>query len=256
MDQSSSANSPALRRAARRQATYDELIALARRFLREGRALSLRGIATEMGLTAPALYRYVDSHAALQKALVEAIYDDVLGELNAAADAWPTECPRQRLLASIVAFRSWALTAPEEFRLVFGQPKQGWDSAEDESLPRAIRFFVHFMVCLARLHEMGEVAMSAPDSLPEHATREVGRFLDAWGTQEDVPPAPPALWWDGLRDWIVVCGVLRMEVDGLVPSRAVRDASLFRDTLCCIGMRAGGKEEQVRRSVDVAFGLA
>ena len=48
------------RRERQRQATYDEIVTVARRLLREGDAISLRAIAQEMGMTPPALYRYID----------------------------------------------------------------------------------------------------------------------------------------------------------------------------------------------------
>ena len=74
-------------------------------------------------MTAPALYRYVDSHAALQEALSASILDDVLVRVQEAASAWPAQRHGHRLVASLVAFRNWALDRPEEFRLVFGRPR-------------------------------------------------------------------------------------------------------------------------------------
>ena len=50
------------RRERQRAATYDEIVTVARRLLGGPEPLSLRAIAAEMGLTAPALYRYVDSY--------------------------------------------------------------------------------------------------------------------------------------------------------------------------------------------------
>ena len=56
---------PALtRRERHRQATYDEIVSVARALLRSSSTdLSLRAVAAEMGMTPPALYRYVDSYA-------------------------------------------------------------------------------------------------------------------------------------------------------------------------------------------------
>ena len=53
------------RRERQRQATFDEIVEVSRRLLREGEDVSIRAVAQEMGLTPPALYRYVDSHADL-----------------------------------------------------------------------------------------------------------------------------------------------------------------------------------------------
>ncbi|MGH3362154.1 MAG: TetR/AcrR family transcriptional regulator, partial [Nocardioides sp.] len=50
------------RRERQREATYDEIVRTARALLAEGEELSLRAVAGRMGMTAPALYRYVGSY--------------------------------------------------------------------------------------------------------------------------------------------------------------------------------------------------
>ena len=47
------------RRERQREATYDEIVGASRELLAEGAELSLRAVAGRMGMTAPALYRYV-----------------------------------------------------------------------------------------------------------------------------------------------------------------------------------------------------
>lgn len=65
------ADVPATRRARQRAQTTDEIKALARRQLADGGtgALSLRGIAREMGMAPAALFRYFETQAALITAL-------------------------------------------------------------------------------------------------------------------------------------------------------------------------------------------
>ena len=50
---------PVTRRERQREATYDEIVAVSAQLLAEGADLSLRAVAGRMGMTAPALYRYV-----------------------------------------------------------------------------------------------------------------------------------------------------------------------------------------------------
>ncbi|HUD76992.1 MAG TPA: helix-turn-helix domain-containing protein, partial [Streptosporangiaceae bacterium] len=66
------AASPPSRRDRLRAATIEEIIATARRLLVQSgpEAVSLRAIAREMGMTAPALYRYFDSHQELLRHVV------------------------------------------------------------------------------------------------------------------------------------------------------------------------------------------
>ena len=53
------------RREKQREATYDEIVRASRELLAEGAELSLRAVAAKMGMTAPALYRYVASYQEL-----------------------------------------------------------------------------------------------------------------------------------------------------------------------------------------------
>ena len=53
------------RRERQREATYDEIVRVSADLLDEGAELSLRAVATRMGMTAPALYRYVANYQEL-----------------------------------------------------------------------------------------------------------------------------------------------------------------------------------------------
>ncbi|MFC5996073.1 TetR/AcrR family transcriptional regulator [Pseudonocardia hispaniensis] len=86
------------------------------------KALTLRAIAAELGLTAPALYRYFPSRAALVSAVCEDICADLARDLRALIDRVPPNDPQERMLAAFRGFRTWALRHRAEFTLVFGAP--------------------------------------------------------------------------------------------------------------------------------------
>src|SRR6266487_3840205 len=68
-----------------RAATSQEIVQTARRLLVEQgiAAVSLRAIAREMGMTAPALYRYYESHEELLRHLVAEIFTELADYLHA-----------------------------------------------------------------------------------------------------------------------------------------------------------------------------
>ncbi|MGI8994826.1 MAG: TetR/AcrR family transcriptional regulator, partial [Nocardioidaceae bacterium] len=107
------------RRERQRQATYEEIVEVSRRLLPSGDVLSLRAVAAEMGMTAPALYRYVDSHQELLLLVCRSIFRDVVDTLVAARDRQPDDDPAAQILASAISFRQWALSHREEFGLLF-----------------------------------------------------------------------------------------------------------------------------------------
>src|SRR5215212_11269202 len=118
---------PLSRRDRVRADTVREIKQTARRVLVEQGVdgLALRAVAREMGMTAPALYRYFDSREHLVEHVVADLYDELTGVLEAARDdARPATAPIQ-LLACSRAFRRWATTHHAEFGLLFGSAGDG-----------------------------------------------------------------------------------------------------------------------------------
>jgi hypothetical protein len=82
-----------------------------------------------MGMTASALYRYVDGHAALLDRLTASFFDELVGELRCAVPAVApglvtVETVQVDLLAASRAFRRWSVAHPREFSLMFGPHEQ------------------------------------------------------------------------------------------------------------------------------------
>ncbi|GLW62309.1 TetR family transcriptional regulator [Actinomadura rubrobrunea] len=108
-----------------RAATVAEISQIARRILVEQgpQALTLRAIAREMGMTAPALYRYFDSREHLIRYVVGALFQDLTAELTRAIGA--AGDLDGKFLAAARAFRRWALKHRREYELLFGAPVPG-----------------------------------------------------------------------------------------------------------------------------------
>ncbi|MFI7646417.1 TetR/AcrR family transcriptional regulator [Micromonospora sp. NPDC049460] len=121
------------RRERLRTATVAEIKDGARRLLVTGgvEAVSLRAIARDMGMTAPAIYRYFPSLEALVAALAGDLYDELRLRLEAARDDAGAE-PVDQLLAMGRAFRSWSVAHPTEFGLMFGARAPGLDVFVDD----------------------------------------------------------------------------------------------------------------------------
>ena len=95
-----SAASPPSRRDRLRAATIEEIIQTARRLLVASgpEAVSLRAIAREMGMTAPGLYRYFDSHEELLRHVCASIFTELGEDIHQAIQVavLPPGCPRSR----------------------------------------------------------------------------------------------------------------------------------------------------------------
>jgi AcrR family transcriptional regulator len=106
-----------------RAATIDEIKGTALRLLREhGSDLRFADIAREMGMTAPALYRYFSDRDELLSALMVDGFAEMQEALTSALEAVdPADLPA-RVRAAAVAYRAFAKADPSRFSLLFGLP--------------------------------------------------------------------------------------------------------------------------------------
>ena len=110
-----------------RAATIDEIKATAVRMLRErGPDLRFADIAREMGMTAPALYRYFSDRDELLAALMVDGFRELSDALTAALATPPPDDLAGRIRAAAVAYREFAKADPSRFSLLFGLPNPGF----------------------------------------------------------------------------------------------------------------------------------
>ena len=132
--------------------------------------MSLRAIAREMGMTAPGLYRYFDSHEVLLRHvcaehLHRARRGHPPGHRGRARRPGPHDGATKltvKMVAACHEFRRWALNHQAEFGLLFGVPLPGlddgqYDVADECALAFAGTFFTLFL----------ELWTKAPFPVPE-----------------------------------------------------------------------------------------
>lgn len=110
--------------------------------------VSLSGIARELGLTSPAMYRYVAS----RDDLVSQLLADALEDLTAAMESGVarTRSPRAALAAAAGAYRAWALANPVRYQLCMSAPARGYQPP-DEVVERGYRSLGVLVTAIARL---------------------------------------------------------------------------------------------------------
>jgi len=89
-------------------------------------ALSLNAIARRLGLTGPALYRYVSGRDELIRLLLLEAFDGFAAALHDARRAAPT--PEEGLRRSAEAYRAWAGQNPMRYQLMMGDALRGFDA--------------------------------------------------------------------------------------------------------------------------------
>lgn len=196
-------------------------------------ALSLRAVAREMGLTAPALYRYYDDRDALLTALIVDGYTSLGDDLEAARDAAPD--PRARIAAMSLAYRRWAVRHPHEFALVFGAPVPGYAAPEDGPTHEAgKRFGSVFLEVFAQVHARTGFAVPPTD----HRTPRLDAELAAW--KHGPAPLPAGAMQVFLACWARLHGLISLEVFGHLTWVELSDPeALFRAELATMMVELG-----------------
>lgn len=203
---------PLTRRDRVRAATVSEIKETARRLLvADGvDGLSLRAIARDMGMTAPALYRYFPSREDLVLGLIAELYGELVRTMEQARDAEGPDDAPARLTAVSRAFRLWALAHPREFGLLFGSPMPGIDVEEDEQGPanqESTRFGQVFGELVARIYLARPFPIPAEDDIDPRLRAELQDWCDAFPVELPVGVAQVFL-----SCWIRLYGMVAMEV--------------------------------------------
>ncbi len=235
--------SPVSRRERLRDATMAEIKATARRHLVDGgpEALSLRAVARDMGVTAPALYRYVDSRDDLLTEVIADLYDDLTSALEVARDAEPPGAIGPRLVAASWALRTWALAHPTEFGLLFGSPLPGYAAPSGGvAHDAARRFGMVYAALFGQLWEQRPFPCARTEDLDPELARQLAAYADSLGS-----PLPPGAVKVFLECWVRLYGLVCMEVFGHLRF-ALDDAEpMFADMLRENGIALGFSELEV-----------
>jgi len=117
-----------------RAATIEEIKSTAVRLLREkGSDLHFADIAREMGMTAPALYRYFADRDELLSELMVDGFREMSEVLTDALDSAEPDDLAARIRAAALAYREFARADPSRFSLLFGLPNPGFGRHSEHS---------------------------------------------------------------------------------------------------------------------------
>ena len=150
--------------------------------------LSLRAIARELKITAPAIYNYYPRLDDLITALIVDAFQSLADAMQASVSAVDEQAYRERILAMSLAYRQWAVEHPIDFQLIYGNPIPGYAAPPEITVPLARRPFLDLFQTFLAAWQQGTLEIPAaylavPASIRAHVA--------GWQAQTGVElPAP------------------------------------------------------------------
>lgn len=184
-------------------------------------ALSLRSIARELGITAPAIYNYFADRDALVTALIVDAYTS-LGESQIEAIAVLPEADlRARFKALGLAYREWAITHSQRYQLIFGTPIPNYVAPDDVTFPAAAHAIVPLATTIQALYSSGQLRAERLTPM----TPALKSMLEAWQKTE---PADLEVLYLTIVVWSRVHGLVMLEIGNHIPPVIADMGEIFR----------------------------
>ncbi len=191
-------------------------------------SLSLRGIARELGITAPAIYNYFQRRDDLVTALIIDAYTSFGDWQINARDAVPQDNPAGRMTAIGLAYRNWARTHPQRYQLIFGTPIPGYVAPLEKVFPFAARSLGVLVSVVEALRAAGQLNA---DDFPKVAVGYEAAF-STWknyGGEADVLSLSVAV-----LIWSHVHGLVSLEIANNQPPFGINGDALYLYELALI----------------------
>ena len=212
------------RRARRRAQSEQEILTLARTVVAESgaEALTLRGLATRLGMAPSGVHYYFASRDDLVAAVVTCTFHDLAASVEAATAALPQEEQLARWTVGAIAYARWAADQPELFELAHSRATTRLKSVPG-LLDAKNRVAQALMTPLLAAASSGRARPPAAVTAAVPLVREpLQQWAQAIGTDlpEDVRLA-------ALLTYIALQGHVLLVLSGSLPAELLRDDALL-----------------------------
>lgn len=184
-------------------------------------ALSLRAIARELKITAPAIYNYFPDRDALVTALIIDAYTSFGDWQLEARDAVSADDTHSKLEAIGLAYRNWAHTYPQRYQLIFGTPIPGYEAPKEKVFPSSARSISALFSVVEEIRVAGKLRV---DSVPTVNDR-YRAYYEQWRTYAG--EVHPFSLFVAMVIWARVHGIVSLEIQGNLPPFGEKGDALY-----------------------------
>jgi AcrR family transcriptional regulator len=186
-------------------------------------SLSLRAIARELKITAPAIYNYFPSRDHLATALVVDAYTSLGDSQKLILDNLSKKNSATRFFALGVAYRDWAVTYPQRYQLIFGTPIPDYDAPDDTTMPAAAWALLPLIETIQIIYNEGALRVEEFAKL----TPKLKSMLEAW-KQFTGNNVENEVLYTAYVIWSRVHGLVMLELGRQLPSFFTDPGEIFR----------------------------
>ncbi len=200
-------------------------------------ALSLRAIARELKITAPAIYNYFPSRDHLVTALIVDAYTSLGDSQKSTLENVSKKDGATRFSALGIAYRDWAVTYPQRYQLIFGTPIPDYDAPEDITTPAAAWALLPLIETVQALYNEGNLRVERLAKL----SAKLKSMLETW-KQFAGSTVETEVLYVAYVVWSRVHGLVMLELGGQLPSFFTDPGELFhREIATMINQYVGEK---------------
>lgn len=185
-------------------------------------ALSLRAIARELNITAPAIYNYFADRDALVTALIIDAHISFGNSQLAARDALPEIAHIERLKAIGMSYRQWAITHPQRYQLIFGTPIPGYQVPLMEVLPSAARSLSALVSVIEQLRGANKLQTAGYPNVQPGYEQQFEMWTSFAGNYDILSLAVSMLIWSRVH------GLVSLEISNNMPPFGVNGDALYQ----------------------------
>jgi AcrR family transcriptional regulator len=185
-------------------------------------ALSLRAIARELKITAPAIYNYFPSRDDLVSALIVDAFTSLGNAQRRTLKKARGKDSATRLSALELAYRDWAVTYPQRYQLIFGSPLPNYDASVYITLPATARALVSLIETVQAIFVEGRLKVERLTTI----SANLKKMLEQWREVVDQGIDVEVLYLT-LVIWSRLHGLVALELGHQIPSYITDPAEIF-----------------------------
>jgi AcrR family transcriptional regulator len=185
-------------------------------------ALSLRAIARQLGITAPAIYNYFSRRDDLVTALIVDAFTSLGESQQQAIQNLPANDLAGHLNKLGLNYRAWALKYPQRYQLIFGTPIPNYEAPAETTVPAAAAALLPLAETLQACLQANKLRIDQFAPL----TPELDSMLAAWS--QFAGGLDGEVLYTALIFWSRVHGLVSLEIGQQFPSYISDPGEVFR----------------------------